>query len=1021
MQYNEKAKKPDVKTQRGTVARLARQAGQVPSGCKACGRKGLPVLPLRVAAVPVGVAGSQWRPEVPVPPVALSGGEYKYALRTLRMGYLYVLLDREIWQAYEVTEEGYLRQFDPLVVPEGETVAPLSPACLNAGHHVQASFISLDTEQFSEAWLAFSSDPWSLEVLEGYRTGSRPASRFTQVNLKSAGETPAVKTLERTLSALKSGVVEFATDFYPSVETGGTPGGAHGFYGRRQDEARYSAYVETLQRSYGQVLAIAVEDSVGVVQELNDGRLQLVEARQKYNETPEIRHKHLIAQVISQYLASLKQAIEETSTPAYGRPSSGYPATTVQVMTKAEVAAGRYKMEYERLQKSYDEAAHAAFVQEHQQTLARWQQRIEAVGSDLAAWCRSDSWLTAVRQDYTPELSLLSWSRQFITLGLCTRGSLTDPHTEALWQSWLEDTTSPAWLGLLGPRQANLDAVFAGSAGFGYLKTSAGSDEVSKFVSSNPGRRFMAERTIAMSGAMSRLGNKVAQGVESGWLRVLQGINYLAEGKQTTVFSLQMTVGEFQQLNQEIVNTRLSLVNYPGTFAGSLQQGQQTVKTAATGGVMQITDPTLLNMKLTVTLSTDMPWQEYKEALKKSGTSPQAVERMPLTKPGYLQHFSELRVSSLSLPDNASNEVVLLNAAQRQALIKQHTQMIRRVVSGNTIGLTLALGMFSYQMKELKATLDSMESPVADSNALRLTLLSKVVMVSSAVAESGGFFRTLTSEKPWGAYSRQAHILVRAGGVLAGVSAIIDGFGMFFKASDVYDVGDSSWKWYVAGGALNLIGGGFAACAAVASNFALLGPAGLALLLIFTGALLVTMGDKARSTAFEIWLRRCCFGRPRDSDVVWQVNSIEDLNTALSAWNALVSGMTAEVVYQDLPTELFTCRDIVAIKITLPSYSDSASAWQYSLEVGSQHGPRFPLKQASHNVTPFIENKIFTLPEQKFTYIKTAERKEKDALIIEWECEVDRVRYNKAVLYVVYWPDKNDAQCKLALQIEIKD
>ncbi len=34
-------------------------------------------------------------------------------LRTLRSGYLYVLLDQRIWHAYEVTAQGHLRRFNP--------------------------------------------------------------------------------------------------------------------------------------------------------------------------------------------------------------------------------------------------------------------------------------------------------------------------------------------------------------------------------------------------------------------------------------------------------------------------------------------------------------------------------------------------------------------------------------------------------------------------------------------------------------------------------------------------------------------------------------------------------------------------------------------------------------------------------------------------------------------------------------------------------------------------------------------
>jgi len=168
-----------LKDQARMNADISQQATSTPSGCKACQRKGLPIFPLRVAAVPATLLNSAWKPGVPKQDAELTGGEFKYSLRTLRMGYLYVLLDQKIWQGYAVTAEGYLRQFDPMAMPESEPVEPLSQRCLQQGHEISASFINIDDEKFSQAWLAFSSDPWSKGVLKDYKSGTRPSGRFT--------------------------------------------------------------------------------------------------------------------------------------------------------------------------------------------------------------------------------------------------------------------------------------------------------------------------------------------------------------------------------------------------------------------------------------------------------------------------------------------------------------------------------------------------------------------------------------------------------------------------------------------------------------------------------------------------------------------------------------------------------------------------------------------------------------------------------------------------------------------------
>ncbi len=272
-------------------AAASQQTTCTPSGCKACQRQGLPIFPLRVAAVPKALVSSGWQPTVPQQDIELTGGEFKYALRTLRMGYLYVLLDKTIWQGYQVTAEGYLRQFNPLAMPEGETVEPLSTACLTHGHDIAASFINIDDTKYQVAWLAFSSDPWSETVLAEYKSGQRPASRFTQIVLSELKNSPAnvpeALALNPSLSALKSHVAEFATKLFSNTEkvAGESLGGAHGFYPRLNSEMALGLRIAQLGAQYHcQIAALALDDTVGVVQELNNSRMQIVEARQVYSQ-----------------------------------------------------------------------------------------------------------------------------------------------------------------------------------------------------------------------------------------------------------------------------------------------------------------------------------------------------------------------------------------------------------------------------------------------------------------------------------------------------------------------------------------------------------------------------------------------------------------------------------------------------------------------------------------------------------------------------------------------------------------
>lgn len=198
-----------------TLGRAIRQALPNPTGtCNACERTGLPILPLRAAYAPAPTATSK-RP--------LAGGGDLAAVpmrlgqpRTLREGYLYVLLDKQEWQAYQVTPDGAFRQFNPFAMPRAAPDA-LSDRCIHRDHDVPASFINIDTKLFKTAWIAFSSDPWSDRVLNRYLHSfageqSPVAARFYELDLQTARNDPAsvgIAMMEHSLQVDQQ-VLEYA-------------------------------------------------------------------------------------------------------------------------------------------------------------------------------------------------------------------------------------------------------------------------------------------------------------------------------------------------------------------------------------------------------------------------------------------------------------------------------------------------------------------------------------------------------------------------------------------------------------------------------------------------------------------------------------------------------------------------------------------------------------------------------------------------------------------------------------------
>lgn len=49
---------------------------------------------------------------------------------------------------------------------------------MNENHDIPSSFLNIDTDRYGSAWLAFSSDPWPVSVLNASKQGQAPAHRF---------------------------------------------------------------------------------------------------------------------------------------------------------------------------------------------------------------------------------------------------------------------------------------------------------------------------------------------------------------------------------------------------------------------------------------------------------------------------------------------------------------------------------------------------------------------------------------------------------------------------------------------------------------------------------------------------------------------------------------------------------------------------------------------------------------------------------------------------------------------------
>jgi len=1005
----------ELKEQIKLHAAASKQATSIPSGCKACERKGIPIFPLRVAAVPKGLLNSNWQPNVPDQGVDLQGGEFKYALRTLRAGYLYVLLDNVVWQGYEVTDEGHLRQFTPLAMPEGESIRPLTRVCRTQNHEIVAGFINID-EKCQHAALAFSSDPWSKEVLQAYANGKCPETRFTHIDVSALkanpANVPAARIMDSSLVMLKQNVAEFAVNHLPNIGDmeNGISGGAHGFYPRmdRNKQNALSDHISRMENQYEckNITAVVLNDAVGVVQELNIGRLQLIEAYQAQIGKPEILHKHFISEAIARYMRSLEEVITKNSEARYERPSSGYPMAFNEVMSKENVAKLSFNEQYERLKKSYNEADRAAFAAQYKLNADYWKRRIKAVGGDLAIWYQSRKWLDVIKDDYAPERYPTSWAKQFATITACIQGGATDQEMDNVWKEWIKLPNSPAYAGLLVNQPSALESLYNSGANYSNLKTFAGSDEIGNYLKSPWIQNAIAARLTALSGSASRVMLKLDDTARAGYSHMVEGSIYATTGYQPILFKIETVVGKAQQYIRELGLLSPAMVENKTPFAAISRGGA----TSATEALMAITDKHLLERPVTLYLSSLKSLEEQRIPLNKhAGTNPEKVAVEPLGNPKQIPRFKGVNVADIVFDTD-------INRVNIEKVMKERAS---RYASGNGLGIILSAGMLCLQLNDWNTNAKNLKNAIGDDMDLRLKYYINRLMVLSASAEIAGFGRMLAlknNAETLGA--NYVHPLIKAGGVIAGVSSIVDGVRIAILSQNASKAGDEeAATLYGLAALVTITGGSISTVGAVLGLFTLFGPTGIGAFLILSGTLIALQADQLRSTAFEVWLRRCCFGIPRHQDVRWYANNLEDLKDALTAFNAIVNGMVAEVGFGGLYDIQGTHYTKLAIHLSFPAGKEATSAWELRLTAGAENTL---MLAETHNIPAKADNRQ-QAPASTFLSQDYQRSVQDNTLDIRAEIWVNENRYKNATLEINYWPDKNDQHYQQSLLVKAEN
>ena len=523
-----------------------------------------------------------------------------------------------------------------------------------------------------------------------------------------------------------------------------------------------------------------------------------------------------------------------------------------------------------------------------------------------------------------------------------------------------------------------------GPTAYSYVKTAGGSDDFASFLKQDAVQALVTGRVLALNAAMSRLKDKVDEATRSGYSRMLQGSAYSLTGETIHVLEVDTTIRRFQRL-VELYPNSWSQPTVARSFGGAASGGTA----AATGGLSAITDEKILNQPVTIRIASTEPGaQAALDTLPKGASIPEKISAV-----------SGLRVSSVALKGDTG-----VPAVTPESLL---TERNRRFLSGNSAGLILSSLMLGLQIASWQQNTDNMEQAVKDHTDASTVLVINRLMVLSATAEIGGFSHMMITRLSWKALDNAGYVhpLIKAGGVLAGVAAVIDGVRMIYQSYASFSSGDyTSMSLYFIGGFTTLAGGAIGGASSLNGVFALAGMAGLGALFILVGAGIAYAANQYRSTPIQIWLRCSCFGTDRhNSDVVWHAENPKDLSTMMGAWYAVMSGMVAEMAFS-APTIIYGeyYREI-EMKLVLPGYKDGVSALQYSLVGG---GTNLVLQTANDiTVNPRCVN-----PERK--QIVTD-----NAVVLLVRVWVKETMCSAATLTASFWPDATNLEHREGLTV----
>lgn len=303
------------------------------------------------------------------------------------------------------------------------------------------------------------------------------------------------------------------------------------------------------------------------------------------------------------------------------------------------------------------------------------------------------------------------------------------------------------------------------------------------------------------------------------------------------------------------------------------------------------------------------------------------------------------------------------------------------------------------------------------------------LLMMEGFTEMLGFATKLAIKENWLVLSKSAQVPfgVRLGGVLGGIAGIVEGIRDGIHSYESYNDGDNdAGKLYkysagasIVGGIIATVSGGlglFALTSTTASGLLVLGPAGWAALLLLTGAVWATKANTLRSTPFEIWLRRTCFGIPNgaiNALPVWHAESQTDLTAALANYLAIRSGMVANVAFGGTTPIQSVPYSRIELRVALPGWDAARGGW--SVTVTSDSDNRVLFSQ-SQNAPGMADHQQSVRASESYPGMHQVSP-DGTVLVIQGHVWVAQSRTPGVTMVADYWMDRTDPGTRMGLTV----